>query len=125
MPSLAQANAPAAPPPAQLRGTTSARPVGTILGVPCAETTRNPINLVRGTATNASDIFVGQWDKALVRERGGVELAASDQVLFQNLQAAIRAIVPVGPWARRGSCEYWMQFPDASDVETQLKRAER
>jgi HK97 family phage major capsid protein len=79
--------------PARLQGTTPARATGTILGVPYAETTQIPVTLTQGTSTDCSDVFVGQWDEALVLERGGIEIATSDQILFQNYQTAIRAIV--------------------------------
>lgn len=102
MPSVAASEAPA-PQPAGHNGAMPARPVGTILGIPYVESTQVPVTLTQGTATTASDVFVGQWDEVLVLERGGIEFALSDQILFQNYQTAIRAIMRRDVIVRHGT----------------------
>lgn len=70
-----------------------ARPSGTLRGIPVFETTQVPINNTVGSSTNCSDLYVGQWDELIIIERGGMEFAVSDQILFQNYQTAVRALV--------------------------------
>lgn len=104
MPSLAATDGPGSASAGAIGNTVlPARPVGTILGIPYAESTQIPVNLTQGAATNSSDVFVGQWDEVLVLERGGIEFAASDQILFQNYQTAIRAIMRRDVLVRHGS----------------------
>lgn len=100
MPSI---TATSAPPPTRDGSVQASRPVGTLLSAPYAESTQIPTNLTQGMAANASDIFMGQWDEVVVIEKGGLELAASDQILFQNYQTAIRAIVRRDVLVRHGS----------------------
>ena len=68
---------------------------GYILGYPVFSTTQLPINQTRGTASTAStillvamsDVYVGQGVKSQ-----GMEVAISDQALFQNAEVAVRLL---------------------------------
>src|SRR6185437_14604597 len=74
---------------------TSRNPDGYILGYPVYTTTQIPVNQTRGTDNNAStillvamsDIYIGQGIKS-----HGMEVAISDQALFQNAQIAVRIL---------------------------------
>ncbi len=70
-----------------------ARPSGYLQGIPVYETTQIPTNNTVGASFTCSDLYVGQWNELIIMERGGLEFAASDQILFQNYQTAVRAIV--------------------------------
>lgn len=70
-----------------------ARPMGTLRSIRVFETTQVPTNNTVGSSTDCSDIYDGQWNELVILERGGLEFATSDQILFQNYQTAIRALV--------------------------------
>jgi len=57
----------------------------------CLVTNQVPINLTQGSATTASDVFVGQWDQLLIGMRTELQVLLIDQAFVQNLQIAFMA----------------------------------
>lgn len=68
---------------------------GTLMGMPVLTTTAIPTNLTTGDATNTTYVILGQFDQAIIGERGGVELLASNTAgnFFANDVMGIRATV--------------------------------
>lgn len=68
---------------------------GTIMGIPVLTTTTIPTDLTTGTSTTTSYVILGQFDEAIIGERGGVELLASNTAgsFFTNDAMGIRATV--------------------------------
>jgi len=67
----------------------------TIQGIPYATTTQIGITDTQGSATTATKVYAGQWDQAIIFERGGVQLMASNVAgaAFQTDQTFVRAII--------------------------------
>ncbi|ORX22482.1 hypothetical protein BVF91_11620 [Thermoanaerobacterium sp. PSU-2] len=79
---------------------------GTIMGIPVLTTTTIPTNLTTGTANNTSYVILGQFDEAIIGERGGVELLASNTAgnFFTNDVMGIRATVRL---------DFALRYPEA------------
>lgn len=65
----------------------------TLMGLPVKLTTQLPINLTVGTSDDCSEIIIGQWDEAVIGERGFLEFALdASGTAFEAYQTWIRAI---------------------------------
>lgn len=67
----------------------------TISGIPYKTSTQISITETQGSSSVASHVYSGQWDQAIIFERGGVQLMASNVAgaAFQQDQTFVRAIV--------------------------------
>ncbi len=63
---------------------------GMLLGMPVLFTTQIPITETQGTSTNATHIYLGDWNFAAVLERQTIELAMSEHINFTTDQTAVR-----------------------------------
>jgi HK97 family phage major capsid protein len=76
---------------------------GTVVGVPFIVSRQIPVTLTQGTATNATEIFFGDWSECFVGENLGLTIEASGEAsytpdggttwisAFQNRQKLFRA----------------------------------
>lgn len=80
--------------------------VGDFGGIPIYTTTSIPTGLTKGTATNCSYMVVGQFDQALIGERKGIELFASNTAgtFFAQDVTGIRATL---------RCDFTLRHPEA------------
>lgn len=67
------------------------------LGAPFRMSTQIPINLTKGTATNCTEIFYGNWLEVLVGQWAGLRIMASDQAgtSFAADQTWVRIIAEI------------------------------
>jgi HK97 family phage major capsid protein len=63
-----------------------------LLGYPVLLSDQIPINETQGSSSNATHIYLGDFNFARVLERQGIELATSPHVAFTTDQTAVRAI---------------------------------
>jgi len=67
------------------------------LGYDFKTSTQIPTNLTKGTGTNLSEVYFGNWQELIIAEWGGLELMASNETsdAFEKNQIWVRAIQEV------------------------------
>jgi len=66
-----------------------------ITGYKWLTTTQLPTNLTKGTSTDCTEVYFGNWQELIIGQWGGLEIKASEDAAFANNQLWIRVIQEV------------------------------
>jgi HK97 family phage major capsid protein len=77
--------------------------LGTMIGYPFKVNTQIPTDLAKGTASNCSEIYFGNWSQMLIAHWGGIQIMASEHTstAFATNQTWIRIIQDIDVGVRQ------------------------